>query len=85
MRKTLRSRHGFPRDLKRRFGVPCIFSPEPVRLPESDASCATGANTSLRLDCANGFGTNGAVTAAFGMAAAAHIIKSIALGENKPI
>ena len=79
MRKELRMKHRFPRDPKRKFGVPCIFSTELARLPIEDvASCESESKKSLRLDCESGYGTLGSVTAAFGMTAASWIVTRIA-------
>lgn len=79
MRKELRMKHRFPKDLKKKFGVPCIFSTELARLPVEDAaSCDPEPTKSLRLDCESGYGTLGSVTAAFGMTAASWIVTKIA-------
>jgi tRNA A37 threonylcarbamoyladenosine dehydratase len=78
VRKTLRRAHGFPGDSGGEFGVPCIYSSEPVRYPWSDGSvCGTKepAGESLRLDCNHGYGSAGFVTGAFGFAAAAEVVK----------
>lgn len=73
VRKKLRQKHGFPRNTRKKWGIPSVFSPEPVRYPQSNGTvCATreeGSN--LRLDCASGYGTAGFVIGAFGFAAAA--------------
>ena len=84
VRSTLRKEHGFPAGEKKRFGVDCLFSPEPVSYPQSDGTvCGTreeGAN--LRLDCESGYGTAAFVTGAFGLAAAGHIVRKIAGREG---
>ena len=79
VRKVLRTEHNFPRDPKTKFGVPCVFSPEPQVFPASDGSvCATPeAGAKLRLDCRSGYGTATFVTGAFGFAAAAEVVKVI--------
>ncbi len=33
LRKELRMKHGFPRDTRRKFGIPCVYSTELARLP----------------------------------------------------
>lgn len=38
VRAKLRKEHGFPRDAKKKFGIPAIYSDEPLRYPE--AACA---------------------------------------------
>lgn len=64
VRAQLRKQHGFPRDPKRRFGVTAIYSGEPMR---RDGQCAPESGG---LNC-SGYGSSVAVTAGFGMAAAA--------------
>jgi tRNA A37 threonylcarbamoyladenosine dehydratase len=76
-RKILRDEYGFPREPKKKFGVPCVFSPEPQVFPAADGSvCAEREEgSSLRLDCRSGYGTATFVTGAFGFAAAAEVVK----------
>jgi tRNA A37 threonylcarbamoyladenosine dehydratase len=74
-RRLLRQDYGFPSNPKRRFGVPCIWSDEPIAAPQAGSTCASGVEGSL--NCA-GFGSSMPVTAAFGLAAAAHAINAIA-------
>ena len=77
-RKILRAEYGFPRGEKK-FGVPCVYSPEAPVFPAKDGSVCErpepGSN--LRLDCRSGYGTACFVTGAFGFAAAAEIVKLI--------
>jgi len=75
VRATLRREYGFQRDTKKKFGVPAVFSTEPLRYPDSDASCATDRSPS-GLNCA-GFGSSVCVTSVFGMVAAAEAINQI--------
>jgi len=78
-RNLLRAEHGFPRDTKKKFGVDCIYSPEPQLYPAKDGSvCAKPEpGTRRRLDCRTGYGTACFVTGAFGFAAAAQVVKLI--------
>ncbi|MEO5343613.1 MAG: tRNA threonylcarbamoyladenosine dehydratase [Gammaproteobacteria bacterium SHHR-1] len=73
-RKQLRQGYGFSSNPKRRFGVPCIYSQEQSRpsqgCPQSDAS----------LNC-SGFGSSMAVTASFGLFAAAQVLKYLSERE----
>ena len=69
VRATLRREYGFPRDTKKRFGVDCVYSLEPVRRPQSPA-CDVDEAGLHGLNCA-GYGSSVCVTAAFGFAAAA--------------
>jgi tRNA threonylcarbamoyladenosine dehydratase len=72
VRKRLRDEHGFPRDPKVLFGVPCVYSTEPV-MPPSEG-CAG------RITCDNGYGTASFVTGAFGLVAASCVVSWIAAG-----
>jgi tRNA A37 threonylcarbamoyladenosine dehydratase len=70
LRARLRKDYGFTREPKKKFGVPCVFSDEQIRRPQTGA-CDLD-NTGLQgLNCA-GYGSLVAVTAGFGFAAAAH-------------
>lgn len=69
LRAKLRKEYGFPRDPKRKFGVPCVFSDEPIRRPQGPA-CDVDEKGLHGLSCA-GYGSSVAVTAVFGLAVAA--------------
>ncbi len=75
VRSSLRKDHGFPRAGGKKFGVPAVFSTEPLRYPETQASCET-ASGPAGLNCA-GFGSSVCVTSVFGMVAAAQAIELI--------
>ena len=78
VRKKLRTRHGFPRG-EIPFGVECVVSREPLKLPCLD-ELQTNGNASepdFRLDCDTGFGTASFVTGAFGLIAASRIVRKI--------
>jgi tRNA threonylcarbamoyladenosine dehydratase len=75
VRKRLRAQHGFPRGDKSRFGIDAVFSTEPLRDPE--ASCAAGNAGVTGLNCA-GYGSTMAVTGAFGLVAAAQVLRQLA-------
>ena len=83
-RTTLRKHHGFPRG-GRAFGVECVFSPEPLVYPAKDGgTCARREpGSSLRLNCESGYGTAAFVTGAFGLVAAAQIVRRLAEGTTK--
>ncbi|MDN3919889.1 tRNA threonylcarbamoyladenosine dehydratase [Roseateles violae] len=76
LRQRLRKQYAAPRSGK--LGVACVFSREPVYRPAADgASCELGEGAAAidgSLNCA-GYGSSVAVTAGFGMAAAAQLIK----------
>ena len=75
VRSILRREYGFARDGKKKFGVPAIYSTEPLRYPATDSSCDAERGPA-GLNCA-GFGSSVCVTSAFGMAAAAQAIQVI--------
>ena len=69
LRQRLRKLHGAPRQGE--LGVQCVFSREPVAEPSADdAVCESDGS----LNC-HGFGSSVAVTAAFGMVAAARALE----------
>jgi tRNA threonylcarbamoyladenosine dehydratase len=72
LRAKLRKDYGFTRDAKQKFGVPCVFSDEQIRRPETLA-CDLDEAGLHGLNCA-GYGSSVAVTAGFGFAAAAHCL-----------
>lgn len=75
LRQRLRREHAAPR--QGRIGVRCVFSREPVAMPQgADGECAVDGS----LAC-HGYGSSVAVTATFGMTAAAAVIEA-ALGRN---
>ncbi len=70
-RKRLRQQHGFSRNPRMKFGVPCVFSPEPVQAPPT--FCDAGASPK-RLDCATGYGSSVVVTGTFAFHASALVL-----------
>ncbi|MBI5785691.1 MAG: tRNA threonylcarbamoyladenosine dehydratase [Rhodocyclales bacterium] len=76
LRATLRRDHGFPRDPKKKFGVACVYSLEPVQRPEA-AACDVDEPGLQGLSCA-GYGSSVCVTAGFGFAAASRVLALIA-------
>jgi len=78
-RNLLRADYDFPRDTKKKFGVECVYSPEPQLYPAKDGSVCVKPEpgTRRRLDCRTGYGTACFVTGAFGFAAAAQVVKKI--------
>lgn len=77
VRSLLRKQYGFPRDLKRKFGVPAVFSTEPLRYPDNGASCDL-PHSPAGLNCA-GYGSSVCVTASFGLFAAGEALRRLAL------
>jgi tRNA A37 threonylcarbamoyladenosine dehydratase len=87
VRGQLRKMHGFPRGPKARFKVSAVYSDEPLIYPEAPACdisegaehLETGAGYAgpVGLNCA-GFGSSVCVTASFGFAAAAFVLRNLA-------
>ena len=73
LRQRLRREHGAAR--KGRIGLRCVFSREPVAMPEQ--GCATDGT----LNCA-GYGSSVSVTATFGMVAAGEAIAQLLSGPG---
>lgn len=94
LRAQLRKEYGFPREAKRKFGVECVYSVEPIMRPGS-ASCETDAagpacdidapppdhGRPQGLNCA-GYGSVTMVTASFGLIAAARTIDLLLAGDD---
>ena len=76
VRARLRKEYGFPREVKKKFGVRAIFSTEPVRHPENSMACENTPTLS-GLHCA-GYGSSVCVTASFGFFAAAEALRQLA-------
>jgi tRNA A37 threonylcarbamoyladenosine dehydratase len=76
VRALLRKDYGFTRDPKKEFGIPAVFSTEPVRHPERGSACES-QTTSAGLNCA-GYGSSVCVTATFGFFAASLALNHIA-------
>lgn len=64
VRRRLRRECNFPKDPAEKFGIPCVYSDQPVGLPEG-GSCESG-----NLSC-TGYGSTTLVTATMGMLATA--------------
>ncbi|HEY3431013.1 MAG TPA: tRNA cyclic N6-threonylcarbamoyladenosine(37) synthase TcdA [Rhodocyclaceae bacterium] len=78
VRASLRKDFGFPRDPKKKFNLPCVYSDEQIIRPQAGAACETDGQAPRGLNCA-GYGSLVTVTAAFGFAAASqaltHVLK----------
>ncbi|WP_295999667.1 tRNA cyclic N6-threonylcarbamoyladenosine(37) synthase TcdA [Rugamonas sp.] len=83
VRKVMRSQYGFPRGEKNKFNVDAVFSMEPLKFPEDDATCSVDGDERsggvTGLNCA-GFGSAMVVTASFGLIAASHVLRKLAAG-----
>ncbi|MBS0195114.1 MAG: tRNA threonylcarbamoyladenosine dehydratase [Proteobacteria bacterium] len=74
VRKKLRAEHRFPRNPKRYFGIPAVYSLENVNYPQADGSVCgqrpdLPADAAMKLDCGGGLGAAMHVTGAFAFAA----------------
>lgn len=74
VRSRLRKEHAFSREAKKKFGVPAVFSTEPLRYPTPTDHCGIPAGG---LQCA-GFGSSACVTATFGLLAAGEVLRHLA-------
>jgi tRNA A37 threonylcarbamoyladenosine dehydratase len=81
VRRKLRREFAYPRDPQTAFGVSCVYTPELPLYPWSNGTCSAEPEpgSSLKLDCATGFGTATFVTGAFGFAAAGEVVRRLAL------
>lgn len=84
VRAQLRKLHGFPRGPKSRFKVSAVYSDEPLIYPNApqkadseDADAPLDLAGPQGLNCA-GFGSSVCVTASFGFAAAAYVLRNLA-------
>ena len=86
LRKQLRKPLGLPREQRVHFGIPCVYSAEPMRYPTHDRKIClekpketTGPR---QLDCAAGFGSASFVTGSFGFAMAAYALNDLLLRKD---
>lgn len=80
LRRLLRKEYGFPTNLKRKFGVRCVYSTEHLKYPKNDGSVCVekpGKDSDIKLNCNSGFGAATMVTGSFGFFAAAEVINYI--------
>ena len=80
VRAKLRKEHGFPRDTKKKFGVDCVYSTEPLIYPTAEGGVCYEKPEDAHLhglNCA-GFGSSVCVTSTFGMLAAATVLNELA-------
>ena len=84
VRKILRKDYGLSRNLKRSWGIPCIFSSEMPVYPDNEGNLCRKKpiDAELKLDCNSGFGTASFVTGTFGFQAAAKAIEIVLRKAN---
>lgn len=73
VRSTLRKQFRFSQNPKRKFGVDCVFSTQPLIFPQQSENCSISAT----MNCANGFGAVTMVTATFGFFAVSRVIDKL--------
>ncbi|MDH3327456.1 MAG: tRNA cyclic N6-threonylcarbamoyladenosine(37) synthase TcdA [Gammaproteobacteria bacterium] len=79
VRQKLRQEFGFNRNLKRKFGVECVYSTQQQVYPKDDGTVSQqkpGIH-GVSLDCSFGYGASSCVTATFGFVAAARVIEKL--------
>jgi tRNA A37 threonylcarbamoyladenosine dehydratase len=83
VRKKLRRDYGFAKGEGNHYAIPCVSTQEQPVYPWANGTCSLEQEegSSLRLDCATGFGTAVFITGAFGFAAAGEIVRRVALAE----
>ncbi len=86
VRARLRREYGFTREAKKKFGVDCVFSVEPIVRPASPGPACdideSGGGRGLQgLNCA-GYGSAVTVTACFGLVAAARVLERLLRGPS---
>ncbi|VAW75373.1 HesA/MoeB/ThiF family protein =_ sulfur transfer pathway protein CsdL [hydrothermal vent metagenome] len=77
VRARLRANHGFSRNLKRYFGVECVFSSQQQVYPKADGSVGQqkpGVH-GVHLDCSMGYGSASFVTGTMGFVAVSRVIE----------
>ena len=84
-RKLLRQDYGFARNLKRSFGVPCVYSDEQLVYPDGSGGVTqqrpasdNNSETSNALNCAGGMGSITHVTGSFAFVAAGFVLTQLA-------
>lgn len=70
LRTQLRRDHGFSRAPKAKFGIPCVFSSEPIIKPTQACDLSQG------LNCA-GYGASMCVTANFALVASSYVLRQL--------
>lgn len=78
-RSLLRKEYHFSQNPKRKFGVDCVFSTQPLIFPKMGEGCEISAT----MNCANGFGAVTIVTATFAFFAVGRVIDKLLQAESK--
>jgi tRNA A37 threonylcarbamoyladenosine dehydratase len=72
VRKKLKNTYGFPRKRKHPYGIPCVYSLEPIA-----PTCKVARDASTRLSCNTGLGTVSVITGIFGLRAADQVLRTL--------
>lgn len=73
VRSLLRKEYHFTQNPKRKFGIDCVFSTQPLIFPKMTDGCEISAT----MNCANGFGAATMVAATFGFFAVSRVIDKL--------
>lgn len=73
VRSLLRKEYNFSQNPKRKFGIDCVFSTQPLIFPKMGEGCEISAT----MNCANGFGAVTMVTATFGFFAVSRVVDKL--------
>ena len=73
VRSLLRKEYNFSQNPKRKFGIDCVFSTQPLIFPKMGEGCEVSAT----MNCANGFGAVTMVTATFGFFAVSRLVDNL--------
>lgn len=73
VRSLLRKEYHFSQNPKRKFGVDCVFSTQPLIFPKMGEGCEISAT----MNCANGFGAATMITATFGFFAVSRVVEKL--------
>jgi len=88
-RKELRQEYGFARNVKRSFGVPCVYSDEQLVYPDGHGGVSpqrppvdpSAGVTNNALNCAGGMGSITHVTGAFAFFASGFVLTELATND----
>ena len=84
VRSRLRRDYGFSRDPKKKFGIDCVYSLEPLVYPAAEGGVCFEKPEDAHiqgLNCA-GFGSSVCVTSTFGMLAAANVLNRLTVPQE---
>ncbi len=78
-RKILRQNHNFSTNTKRRFGIPCVYSPEHLKYASANGKVSQKKPDGSigGLSCAGGIGSSMMVTASFGLMAVSCVLNKM--------